>query len=529
VQMSLSTSSTAAILLLFAISWPTLSATLHKGDTIPSLRVHSRHIHKHKHAAALPKVHTTVQRKPLTPPPRVQSSESAGVEAEDPPTLPSSGLPAALQGMDSQISSLEALESQILNSQVQLLEVLKAKYGRELKEQEDTNEAVVRENDAILSDIDGLEKSNAMLKKQAGELQESTSYATHQLRAAASSLESMDDSQEKDLAILGKDSTSGPAAAKEAAPDATKEEAPAPVRKAIAPAKKPSHKHRHHRAVLAELASSDEVPATEGDANTDAESADDVESQSDDAPVATDSDDADTAEAPDGNEDDDSEEAVSFFAMSAKSRRESSAVTVGTAADTEGADVQQALAEMEAVTSLDSPAVVSNSTRQAHTATAANVTVPSAASAKPTPAKADQTAMPAEMPMAMPVVPTSASSEKEMMATLQQRLSKSAVQKRESESSLSLLFNGATKAGAARHKALLAEQAKLKATLRTLTNTKSELTAAVTHLDGTRKQLQQRLQSLGDMTKKLMNMLLASAAQAPTLLKSMPSIPAGSA
>jgi len=526
--MFLPTSSSTAILLLFAISGTTSSTTLHKGHAIPSLRAHFRHGHKHKFTAALPKVQTTVQRKALTPPPQAQSAEPAGVDTEDPPTLPSSGLSAALQGVDSQVSALEALESTVLNSQVQLLEVLKAKYGRELKEQEDTNQAVVRENDSIQSDIDGLKKSNAMLKKQAGELQESNSLTRDQSRAisAASSLESMDDSQEKELAILGKDSISAPTAAKEAAPDSTSEAVPAPVQKAIAPAKKSSKKRRHKRVVLAEVPSSDEEAASDVDSD-----ADDVESQSDDAPVATDSDDAEaTAEAIDGNEDDDSEEAVSFLAMSSKSRRETSSVTVDTAADTEGADAQQALAEMQALSSLDSPAVVSTSTPQAPTAQNATVTEPSAASAPPPPPKAAQKpVMPAEMPVAMPVVSTSASSEKEMMATLQQRLSELNAQKRASESSLSALFSGASKAGAARHTALLAEEANLKATRRLLTNTKAELTAAVTHLESTRKQLQQRLQSLGDMAKKLMNMLLAPAAQAPTLLKSMPSVPASSA
>jgi len=534
--MFLPTSSSTAILLLFAISGTTSSTTLHKGDAIPSLRAHFRHGHKHKFTAALPKVQTTVQRKALTPPPQAQSAEPAGVDTEDPPTLPSSGLSAALQGVDSQVSALEALESTVLNSQVQLLEVLKAKYGRELKEQEDTNQAVVRENDSIQSDIDGLKKSNAMLKKQAGELQESNSLtrAISFKMHAASSLESMDDSQEKELAILGKDSISAPTAAKEAAPDSTSEAVPAPVQKAIAPAKKSSKKRRHKRVVLAEVPSSDEEAASDVDsdvANADAERADDVESQSDDAPVATDSDDAEaTAEAIDGNEDDDSEEAVSFLAMSSKSRRETSSVTVDTAADTEGADAQQALAEMQALSSLDSPAVVSTSTPQAPTAENVTVIEPSAASAPPPPPKAAQKpVMPAEMPVAMPVVSTSASSEKEMMATLQQRLSELNAQKRASESSLSALFSGASKAGAARHTALLAEEANLKATRRLLTNTKAELTAAVTHLESTRKQLQQRLQSLGDMAKKLMNMLLAPAAQAPTLLKSMPSVPASSA
>jgi len=536
--MFLPTSSSTAILLLSAISGTTSSNTLHKGDAIPEYRDHWSHSKKkRKFTEAEPKVQTTVQRKALTPPPQAQSAEPAGVDTEDPPTLPSSGLSAALQGVNSQVSALEALESQVLNSKVQLLEVLKATYERELKEQEDTNQAVVRENDGIQSDIDGLKKSNAVLKKQAGELQESNSLTRDQLLAAesnsglsqklaASSLESMDDSQEKVLAILGKDSISAPTAAKDAAPDSTSEAVPAPVQKAIDPAKISSNKRRHKLAVLAEVASSDEESATDcdsdGDANADAESADDVESQSDDVPVATDSDDAGTAEATDGNEDDDSEEAVSFLAMSSKSRRETSAVTVDTAADTEGANAQQALAEMQALSALDSPAVVS--------APNATVTEPRAASAPPPPPKAAQEpAKPAEMPMAMTVVSSSASSEKEMIATLQQRLSELNAQKRLSESSLSSLLSGATKAGAARHNALLAEQAKLKAARRLLTNTKAELTAAVTHLESTRKQLQQRLQSLGDMAKKLMNILVAPAAQAPTLLKLMPSTPANSA
>lgn len=185
-----------------------------------------------------------------------------------------------LKSVNSKASNLEARVVQAQMQSESKMAKQKAAFEEKLKQQEDSNQAVIKANANISAEIKSLQGSNAALKKHAHEVEETNKVMRSELRTlesrlgvakdfTAKSLTSTDDSKNSLLQVL-----------------------------------KGGKKFGHHKHALVETASSTkrEVDDTDDDDS---------------------SDDADETDDKDSKDDDGDEEADSFLALSSKVRRTS--------------------------------------------------------------------------------------------------------------------------------------------------------------------------------------------------------------
>lgn len=110
----------------------------------------------------------------------------------------------------------------------------------------------------------------------------------------------------------------------------------------------------------------------------------------------------------------------------------------------------------------------------------------------------------------------------DLLDTLSKGIDHVADEQKAQEAKLKAIFRKNFQAGSRRHASLLMHQKSLKAEKASLTSLQAKLHTAEEHVEGTEKDLQQRLRGLGLFIQHLGHLALAPVAEAPRLLKALP-------